>query len=334
MSFNEKLIMEKELNIAEILKDKPRGTTKLWSPAYGQCELYDVRFALARPIEIKVIDDTYRSLSKDARICKGGEPMLFPSKEMRDWEKFAWKKGDVLINSCGFQCIFKEWTSDDYTKFNGCYSNSRDGYEDVLNADTMKFQKVDNNIACGYLREIEETLGGKLNLSTLEIEKPLQFKDGDILTYCGFIFIFKNKDERVVYSHASFDTDNEDYVVVYDVDILFVTNNSIKHFKYATEEEEQQLFDALAKKGKQWDAEKKQIVDLPKEEKKCVFKPMDWCLMRMSYSRWNLCQYAYYRKDIDMFAAVGGGLHEECIPYNEETKHLLGTTDDWKGGEK
>ena len=50
----------------------------------------------------------------------------------------------------------------------------------------------------------------------------------------------------------------------------------------------------------------------------------------MSYSRWNLCQYAYYRKDIDMFAAVGGGLHEECIPYNEETKHLLGVTDDWK----
>lgn len=24
----------------------------------------------------------------------------------------------------------------------------------------------------------------------------------------------------------------------------------------------------------------------------------------------------------------------ECIPYNEETKHLLGTTDEWKGGEK
>ena len=22
-----------------------------------------------------------------------------------------------------------------------------------------------------------------------------------------------------------------------------------------------------------------------------------------------------------------------CIPYNEETKHLLGTTDEWKGGE-
>ena len=90
--------------------------------------------------------------------------------------------------------------------------------------------------------------------------------------------------------------------------------------------------DDLSDMDKQIEGGKLNLETLEIEEK-CEFKPMDWCLMRMSYSRWNLCQYAYYRKDIDMFAAVGGGLHEECIPYNEETKHLLGTTDDWKGGE-
>ena len=76
------------------------------------------------------------------------------------------------------------------------------------------------------------------------------------------------------------------------------------------------------------------LKDKPKEGKKCEFKPMDWCLMRMYYSRWNLCQYAYYREDADMFVAIGGKAWKECIPYNEETKHLLGTTDDWEGGEK
>ena len=90
---------------------------------------------------------------------------------MQDWEKFSWKRGDVLISDCGFVCIFKEWASDDYTKFNGCYSNSRDGYEDVTNAETAKFDKLDNNIAYGYVREIERKLGGILNLTTLEIEK-------------------------------------------------------------------------------------------------------------------------------------------------------------------
>lgn len=39
--------------------------------------------------------------------------------------------------------------------------------------------------------------------------------------------------------------------------------------RYATEGEKQQLFDALAKEGKAWDAEKKQVVDLePKVELK------------------------------------------------------------------
>nr|DAU08174.1 MAG TPA: hypothetical protein [Caudoviricetes sp.] len=39
---------------------------------------------------------------------------------------------------------------------------------------------------------------------------------------------------------------------------------------------------------------------------------------------------------IDKFcslAAVGGCAYDECIPYNDQTKHLLGTTDEWKGGE-
>lgn len=28
-----------------------------------------------------------------------------------------------------------------------------------------------------------------------------------------------------------------------------------------------------------------------------------------------------------------GDLWMYCIPYNDSTKHLLGTTDEWKGGE-
>ena len=42
--------------------------------------------------------------------------------------------------------------------------------------------------------------------------------------------------------------------------------------RLATEEEKQQLFDALAKEGKAWDAKKKMIVDL---KPKCEFKPFD-----------------------------------------------------------
>ena len=332
MSFNEKLIMgQKELNIAEILKYKPKGT-KLWSPAYGQCELQGVALAAARPIDIEVIDDTYYSLSKDARICKGGEPMLFPSKEMRDWEKFTWKKGDVLTDYSGdISCIFVGWCDDEYETFTAKFIYSLKKWHVTSWFYTCKFLKSPDSEA--FINMIEEQYGGKLNLSTLEIEKKPEFKNGDILTFIGYIFIFKNIDDSMVYSHASYDTDDK-YCIGLNADIPFASNIFIKDFKYTTKEEKQRLFDALAKKGKAWDAEKKQIVDLPKEEKKCEFKPMDWCLMKVCHSRWNLCQYAYYREDTDMFVAIGGKAWKECIPYNEETKHLLGTTDDWEGGEK
>ena len=172
------LIMDAKINIAKILKDKPQGT-KL----YDLLRNIDVGLDKVHTTDIGTyIECTstnevgstllfdYSKLGTEESWLEGLQ-ILLPSKDMPDWGKFAWKKGDLLINSCGFQCIFKEWASDDYTKFNGCYSNSRDGYEDVTNAETAKFDKLDHNIAYGYIREIERKLGGILNLTTLEIEK-------------------------------------------------------------------------------------------------------------------------------------------------------------------
>ena len=168
--------MEEKINIEKILNDKPEKTVLYDAMRDINVSLYVVE---KRNGETNIFCDgmekfkgcsfVYSDTGADS-IFRKGIQLLKPSKEMQDWEKFSWKRGDVLINSCGFQCIFKEWASDDYTKFNGCYSNSRDGYEDVTNAETAKFDKLDNNIAYGYVREIERKLGGILNLTTLEIE--------------------------------------------------------------------------------------------------------------------------------------------------------------------
>lgn len=321
--------METEINIVEILKDKPQGT-KLYSSACGKCKLEEVD---DKSFKISFYNSKFGFmnggegyLDKNGKLYDDGECIIFPSKEMRDWSKFAWKKGDVLINSCGFQCIFKEWASDDYTKFNGCYSNSKDGYEDVSNAETAKFVKLDNNIAYGYVREIERKLGGILNLETLEIEKTQpEFKDGDIVVYGESVAICRRFYKHTLSFYISL---NEMFGLLFADEV-----ESSEEYRFATEEEKQQLFDALEKEGKAWDAEKKQIVDLPK---KCEFKPMDWCLMRDIRGEecfaWSLCQFAYQLKR-GKYEAVGGMRFDECIPYNEETAHLLGTTDEWKGGE-
>ena len=312
--------MEEKINIAEILKDKPQGT-KLYSPIFGKLRYEDLVPDLGE-FTVVTSDNTLakHSFRSDSRYNRHGEPlMLLPSKEMRDWHKFAWKKGDLLVNSCGLQCIFKEWASDDYTKFNGCYSNSRDGYEDVSNAGTANFVKLDNNIAYGYVREIERKLGGILNLETLEIEKPQpEFKDGDIVVYGKSVAIC-----RRIYKHTlSF------YVSLNEmVGLLFADEvESSEEYRFATDEDKQQLFDALEKEGKAWDAEKKQIVDLkPKVE----LKPFDKVLIRdINAEEWKASFFSY--KEESHYVCIEDHCWSQCIPY-EGNEHLLGTTKDVEG---
>ena len=180
-------------------------------------------------------------------------------------------------------CIFKEWASDDYTKFNGCYSNSRDGYEYVSNAETAKFDKLDNNIAYGYVREIERKLGGILNLTTLEIEKQYEFKDGDI----AFADYGNRQDVFIVSDITGL---SEGYSSFISIDLSSLTlsmgcrtsffKKDLCKLRLATDSEKKQLFDALEKEGKAWDAEKKQIVDLkPKVE----LNPFDKVITRNAY---------------------------------------------------
>ena len=311
--------MEEKINIAEILRHKPYGI-KLYSPIFGECTFCYVRED-TNDICVKKHNGVIEYFNSEGLYFTLGEVMLFPSKEMRNWSKFAWKKGDLLINSCGFQCIFKEWLSDDYTKFNGCYSNSRDGYEDVSNAKTANFVKLDDNTAYEYVRKIERKLGGKLNLKTLEIEKQSEFKDGDILVaeednyYDKVIFIAAIKDDIV--SKVLINVRYEDYEVNYN-EYRFGRNRNLR---LATDSEKKQLFSALTKEGKYWDTEKKQVMDLKEHQ----FKPFEKVLVRDSYeSKWRASFFSNIREGYAKYVTTGL-VWKFCIPY-EGNEHLLGTT--------
>lgn len=310
--------MEGMINIAKILKNKPKGT-RLYSPIFGECA-----FSLVREetddICVKKHNGEKAFFDSKGLYNALGERLLFPSREMRDWSKFAWKKGDVLISDCGFVCIFKEWASDDYTKFNGCY------FDGMPNAETAKYSKLDNNTAYGYIREIENRCGGKLNLETLKIEKQNEFKDGDIVTQGVLkgvnVCIIKNCIDKI---------DNKyNYYAIYntqDKEINYDDWSYISPFaKFATDSEKQQLFSALAKKGKAWDAEKKAIVDMkPKVE----LKPFDKVLVRDNKDqKWKASFFGY--KDENHFMCENGCAWFHCIPY-EGNEHLLGTTKDVEG---
>lgn len=260
---------QKDIDIFEILKGEEYGT-ELYTPKCGRVWYSGMANDKdsAKAIWTEDGDGREHFFDKNGKIYKEGEVLLFPSKEMRDWSKF-FKKGDVLVCYEGkkpYYTIFDCFEGNTYQAFKGkfahdCYEDK--WYQNEGNLSTNTFQKLNSADSEIYVTKIEELFGGKLNRETLKIEKPQpEFKDGDIVVaeednyYDKVIFIAAIKDDIV--SKALINVRYKDYEVYYN-EFRFGRNRS---FRLATEEEKQQLFSALAKEGKAFDAEKKQIVGL------------------------------------------------------------------------
>lgn len=330
--------MEAKINVAEILKDKPENT-KLYSPLFG-----DVYFSYIENSIIKV--KHHGGITKffdNSRYYNypESEPLLFPSKEMRDWSKFAWKRGDVLVSDDGcIEVIFDKWYDDTYTSFYGKHYLDSENENDIVYIEafictTERFSLEDKESFLCYINTIEERVGGKLNRETLEIEKTQpEFKDGDILSNPStalpknHIFIFSKFNKYKDFEcHVALTASGE---------ITIPTSHGAwcrkdSGVKYATEEEKQQLFEALANVGKAWDAEKKAVVDL---KPKWTPKPFDRVITRVNDDAiWtaNIFSHIDRHGKYVTLGCISGYDHYHCLPYNEETAKLIGTTNNWEG---
>ena len=77
-------------NIAEILKDAPKGT-KLYSPICGECELEEVKIDDTYPIKVHFrTEEGYETqiFNPYGQSFASGEVVIFPSEDNRDWSKF------------------------------------------------------------------------------------------------------------------------------------------------------------------------------------------------------------------------------------------------------
>lgn len=165
----------------------------------------------------------------------------------------------------------------------------------------------------------------------LEIPEYLSFKDGDIIT-------FGNKEDSLstgIFCKRDSKTSHECYVILsYLGNLSFHDKGrTYNNARLATEEEKQKLIDAL-KESK--DPEAKECLKMLGIEVKQYFefKPKDWILIRdNSEDMWCLDIYSHKVWDKDEkcyhYYCVGGWSYQ-CIPYNEQTAHLLGTNQDWK----
>lgn len=327
--------METKINVAEILKDKPQGT-KL----YDWLHNIDVELDTISTTDTETVVWCTNETNNNTTCHRGysefgtergypdGLQILFPSKEMRDWTKFSWKKGDVLANGEGAYCVFKEFAHSSYQTSKAVFvkRNKESIHSDSCLLNTKDWHKASHSCTATYINTIEKELSGKLNMETLEIEKAQpEFKDGDIVTLvvrkCTHIAIFQSRQEAYIGFHAVL-CQNDELLL----EKPFREDVGDIELRLATDSEKQQLFDALAKEGKAWDAEKKMIVNLkPKVE----LKPFDKVLIRdFEDQAWQVSLFSY--KDSDSYYCCNGCSWNHCIPYigNES---LLGTTKDVEG---
>ena len=338
----------KESKILKVLEKVPSGT-KLYSTAFGNLELESIIEAWGnKRIELMEGNRDRRVYLPDGRYRKGGEVTLYPSKEMRNWDKFAWKKGDVLVNKDkNAHIIFEKFTDDTYTTFTGrhYYMNdgkNKDAARACCNVSTECYTLETEDVAQSYINDLEKRLGGKLNHNTLEIEKQ-KFKDGDILTcldaafHASSTFIFEHEYEYGYSYYAGIEISGQ----------LYINPGSIwcgkcGNIRYATSEEKTKLFDALTKEGKRWNAEKKVIENIKpvpkkgnaKHKKKSdikehKFKPFEKVLCRdYKDSVWEADFFGSKVKNetetLFTYKCVGN-IYKCCIPY-KGNEHLLGTS--------
>lgn len=278
---------KKDFDIYEILNCKTEGTA-LYTPMCGKVELTYIalnkEFKGAILVKNKTGEYTF---NKNGRFAEGGEVMLFPSYGMRDWSKFAWKKGDVLVSEDGsVHIIFEKFTDDTYTIFAGKHYYAKSGkapyYERVCgNAITEVFTLEAEDAAKTYIRTIEERLGGKLNRETLEVEetkKPVfelgklyvfneEDEDGE-LTIIGEL-IGKNESEDTLTFGNQYEIENEKFVTDQAFDLRISVN---KELREATEDEAITFKEACTL----WKDKLKE----KKRKEQPPFKPFDKVLVR------------------------------------------------------
>lgn len=199
--------MENKINIAEILKDCPKGM-ELYSPIYGKVELLKVDSNSEYSIKTVTSIDRPGSFTPYGRLYENypsAECLLFPSREMRDWTKF-FKRGDVVIkNGGGMAAVFDGWANDAYTEFNttvNLYCDNNTGEEEVCT--TLLFRKATEEECKQFIEKVEWALKGKYNPETLQVEpvkpkcpfkpfdKVLVRNHEDLVWFANFFSHYKN----------------------------------------------------------------------------------------------------------------------------------------------
>lgn len=313
---------ENKINIAAILKEKPQGT-KLYSPYLGNVWFSQINERDS--VSFKPSWGTGYAVRMDGIAFDGGEVMLFPSKQMRDWEKFAWKKGDVLDSNDGLtSCIFEGWANSTYTQFfskyhhDDCAVHEDDAWQYQILCNTADYYK--SNAPESFIELLEKHEGGKLNRETLTIERDVAKGLVGELCYlegkgmCIVSMLEKINDDTFEFGDCVSWKDGEPGKKEYSIKFSEpVKKEDLTVLRRATKKE---IYEYMVTKGRNTFKTFDKV--LVRDEDSCCWEPAFFL-----YMNYDNIEYSYYCKSLE---AESPESYKQCVPY-KGCEHIAFTID-------
>jgi hypothetical protein len=155
-------------------------------------------------------------------------------------------------------------------------------------------------------------------------------KDGDVLSSirgCPFIYDkYRNQRNDLLYYYAGIDG-RGNFVMKCPKRMLYHFGPSTDAAP-ATKEQRDLLFAKMKEEGYEWDADKKELKKIQSHYDIANFHAGMPVLVRdYDNSRWSYVQFSHYVGECRMKFNACGIPYIQCVPFNDDTKHLLGTTE-------
>lgn len=286
--------MNENINLVEILKDCPKGT-KFYSSVYGEL-IYSNMYTDSLDPKIYFIDENNRSIIvgyyRDGRLYDTkGECTIFPSKDQRDWSKFTapWLK--------------KERDKDKLIQELGKYKVKyiQEVLEKYINSMSNKDEERLRKTTIAFLKDFAEQgyenaiecidWLKKQSESSQTNEHAWLYLVSDVLTWKDGIGQYLD-DPRV--QKLAKRLCSEYAQKLYNPSVLSNSSNTRKN---------EQKFD-------------------PK-----TLQPYDKVIARLYQGIWCCELFSFIEKNTNLIKCCGA-YYTHCVPYNDDTKHLIGTTNE------
>ena len=298
--------MNKNLNLAEILKNCPKGT-KLYSTVFGYVFFKRIDDCAIYPIVISCKNGNVENFTNDGKIIidYDGECTLFPSKDQRDWNKFSapwyknskFKDGDIVAvgKNSELQVFILQIAKNNINGY--CYIGYDFKLNKIFSAGMYEFDRFATEEEKQKLFNAIKEKGYKWDAKTKTLYKvEPKFKVGDKIVHVPMKYMGGSGTQATISEIT-----NDKYIF---------TDGSYTHII------NQDNWELVIDKKEKFD---------PK-----TLQPFDRVLVRdYNDDKW-VCSIFSHIEVEDSFhcECILELTCRYCIPYNDDTRHLVGTTDE------